>query len=236
MLYQFFVPGYQFFKIFMLPEEVAWDEDIECRIKLGTLLQRILHHIKFISVYYRGLPVGVRPFKPSGVIGVDMAVDKEFRFILVKQRKKSGKPLVGEVGQIVYLIGGGVGDQNVEASMPPQFKGQLLYPEPHLQFCVLIGSAGDVLHGAAQTQNTDAPIDKDIVFDAGTAFGRITVKILVVISFYIEKGDIAEGHKKTQILLRQIAAGDNEVDIFHSFRIVIVVEKLRLLIRKYHNF
>lgn len=192
--------------------------------------------MKLIPVDYRGIAIGIRPFKSPRIIGVDVAVDEKFRLILVQQREKSGKSPVGKIREVVHLISGGMGDKNVEAFMPPQFEGESADSVLHLPFGVLVGGAGNIPHGAAQPQNADAPVDKNIILDAGTAFGRIQVEIFVVVSHDIEERHIAEGHKKTQIFLRQVAAGNNEIDIFHPFGIIIIVEQFRLMIRHYHNF
>ena len=68
------------------------------------------------------------------------------------------------------------------------------------------------------------------------SFGGVGVITFVMVTPYIEERNIAERHKKTQIFLRQIAAGNNEIDVFHPFRIIIVVEQFGFLIRKHHNF
>ena len=46
--------------------------------------QRVLHHIKLIGIDHDGLSVGICPLEVSGIIGVDMAVEEKFGFILVQ--------------------------------------------------------------------------------------------------------------------------------------------------------
>ena len=191
---------------------------------MGRLLwERILYHIKLIGVDHRGLPVGIRSLEMPVIVCMDMAVEEKFRFIFFQQGAKCGKTLMGEIGEVVEAGGGGVGDENVKAFMSPQFERQSAHPSAHLPLGVLIFCAGDILHGAAKTQNPHAFVDKDIVFDTDAALGRIFFVAGVVVSLHIEERDIAEGHEKTQILLRQIAAGDDEIDIFHPFGIIIVI-------------
>lgn len=57
-----------------------------------SLPLRILHHIKFISVHHGRTSICILPFKFSSVIGMDMAVEKNFGWYLSIRVRNALKP------------------------------------------------------------------------------------------------------------------------------------------------
>ena len=73
-------------------------------------------HAPLISVDDMGVLVFVIPFMASSIRHVDMAMKEKFGPVFFHQRPEYLKSLVGQVPPVVQLIGGGMGDKDIETS------------------------------------------------------------------------------------------------------------------------
>ena len=84
---------------------------------------------------------------------MDVAMKKVFRLIFFQQVHKAIKAPVGEIVKVVDVPGGGMGDQNIKASIFAQLKPQPPDAAAHLPFRVHIFPVS-VAVGTTQSQNT----------------------------------------------------------------------------------
>ena len=69
-----------------------------------------------------------------------------------------------------------------------------------------------ITHGTAEAKNTDALVNKDLVFDAGASFRREFFVFPVMIPMYVQYWYGRKRYQKGKIKRIQVAAGDDQVD------------------------
>ena len=148
---------------------------------------------------------------------------KVFWMIFIHQFQKSLKSPVWEIFHIIQLIGRRMGYKYIKSLMPPQFPPQFPDTCPHSPFCILVWCPWYIFHGTSQPQNTHTLVYINIIFNTDTAFRRFLLIFSVMIALYIQKRGMAQCSKKCKIFRRQITAGNDQINILHPFRIIILI-------------
>lgn len=73
-----------------------------------------------VGIHHGGFPEGVHPLESAAVFRVYMAVEEKFRLVFFHQGAEDLKPPVGQVLQVVDMVCGGMGYQDVKALVAPQ--------------------------------------------------------------------------------------------------------------------
>ena len=106
---------------------------------------------------------------------------------------------MGRVVSVVYSVGGGVGDKNIEAAMEQKPGKQFSDSPEHFLLGILVGAV-PVTHRAAQSQNTEALMTENRILNADTAFRRRLLIAVIVVAMDIKHRHLGEGSKKGEIL------------------------------------
>ena len=115
-----------------------------------------------------GILIFIVPLVLPPVGHVYMPVEEKSGLILVHQLQERLKPLMGQISPVVQLIGGGMGNQDVESPPPQKLEPQPRDPTAHSPLRVLIGPFF-IAHGSAQSQDPDPLVYINTVVDADTA-------------------------------------------------------------------
>ena len=111
-----------------------------------------------------------------------------------------------QIRSVMDAVSGGMGEQDIKSAVPPKRKPQAADATVHFALCVLV-FALLIADGAAQTENSDAAVAIDLIFDADAAEWRTRLVHIVVVTVYIQHGSVRIGCNKGQIIGREIAAG-----------------------------
>ena len=103
----------------------------------------IFNYIEIIGVDDGGFTVGILPLKAPAVAGMDVSMEKIFGLIFLHESAEGGKAPVRQILHVIYMEGGGMGNQDIKALAPPQLEEHFSYARPHLALRILIIRIGE---------------------------------------------------------------------------------------------
>ena len=156
---------------------------------------------------------------------VYMTVDKESRTVGTQERGKAFEAPVRQGLEIVDMARRRMGDEDIDAAHFPCFESESSETPPHGALGIHIFPL-TVAETAAQPHDLQAVDLDDLSVDTDTALGL--ARIFVVISVNIEKGTVCHRHEELEIADLEIAAGDDQVDVFQPAGPVVFIEEIRL--------
>ena len=149
--------------------------------------------------------------------------------IFIQQLQQGLKAPMGPVQPIPHAVGRRMGDHNIHTTRPPERKAQAADAAAHLSFGVLIRT-GMIAAAAAQAQNTKAIILHDPVIDAVAALRGMVQVGGIVVAGDIQHRAAGHGDQKLQIVIIQIAAGDDEIILCQTAGLIAAPQRLLLFI------
>jgi hypothetical protein len=156
--------------------------------------------------FYQGDPFGI-----MSETAVDVPVNEVLRAPSTNQPAKDDKALMAGILGIMHKTRRGVGHDDVNAA-PPQERGQHpKYQESHLPFGVLVRPAVIPVR-APKSQNVNAPETHQPAVNLGASKERLSVIADIVVAADVIEGHVKKVSQKRQILRRQIAARQDEID------------------------
>ena len=176
-----------------------------------------------ISIDHHSVSQLINPLKSIAVIGMYMPVYKQVWLVFFDQSTKAGKAPVGKILQIIHPSCRRMGNQNIKALMAFQLPPELFNSPVHFQLRILMLRSGNVLHGAAQSQNPDSLVYINVILNADTAALFIFPVPAIMISQHIQYRRMAHRREEIQIPFSQIPAGQNQIYILYLFRFKILI-------------
>ena len=154
---------------------------------------------------------------------VNVPVDKKIRLIFINQPTKAPESPVAEIIGIVYMPRGSMGDNDIDAALPPEGGSQSSDYGTHLAFGILKGAA-IVPAGARQAQKIKPLKSLQPAVQVKAALGQFIFVPDIVVSADIKKRRIKYMDQARKIFGRQIATGNNDINFCKRLAAGILVQ------------
>jgi hypothetical protein len=142
---------------------------------------------------------------------VDVTVNKVLRTPSTNQPAKDDKSFVTGIFGIMDVTWWGMGYDNVNPSPSPQRGQHAKNHESHLTFSVLVRSAVVPVR-ASQPQDVKASEPHQSAMDIRASHGSFFIVTDIVVAANVIEWYVEKAAQKRQVLRRQIAACQNEID------------------------
>jgi len=173
-------------------------------------------------------------FKVVLIVLMHMSVNEQFRMVFVDQPVEHIESGMRQIGVVAELIGGGMGQQNIEAAIPPELEAQFFDALAHLAFGVHVRPLA-VAHAAAKAENAQTVVLVNRILDADAALGRILRVSAVVVAVDVEDGRSGKAGEEGEIVCRQIAAGEDQIDVLEPASVEMIPQAGICLIGEQKN-